>query len=96
MQLGEERHTLPPGEAINMPLGAHHALGNDTEEPVVVVKFRWEVISARMTSSGSATLITARQRQRQHSWCLMRGISNQVQMAQIPAVLFTNKFSDFS
>ena len=37
-QLGEERHTLTPGEAIDIPLGAHHALGNDTEEPVVVIE----------------------------------------------------------
>ena len=37
-QLGEDRHKLNPGEAIDIPLGAHHALGNDTEEPVIVIE----------------------------------------------------------
>ena len=38
VQLGQERHTLTPGEAIDIPLGAHHALGNDTDEPVIVIE----------------------------------------------------------
>ena len=38
VQLGGERFTLNSGEAIDIPLGAHHALGNDTEEPVVVIE----------------------------------------------------------
>ena len=38
MQLGEGCLKLTPGEAIDIPLGAHHALGNDTEEPVVIIE----------------------------------------------------------
>ena len=38
VQLGEGRRTLNRGEAIDIPLGAHHALGNDTEKPVVVIE----------------------------------------------------------
>ena len=29
---------LHPLNSIDIPLGAHHALGNDTEEPVVVIE----------------------------------------------------------
>jgi len=38
VQLGEDRHTLEAGHSIDIPLGAHHALGNDTDDPVVVIE----------------------------------------------------------
>ena len=38
VQLGEDRMTLSPGHSVDIPLGAHHALGNDTDEPVIVVE----------------------------------------------------------
>ena len=38
VQLGDDRHTLEAGHSIDIPLGAHHALGNDTNDPVVVIE----------------------------------------------------------
>ena len=38
VQLGGELHTMTPGESIDIPLGAHHALGKDTEEQVIVIE----------------------------------------------------------
>jgi mannose-1-phosphate guanylyltransferase/mannose-6-phosphate isomerase len=38
VQLGDDRHTLGAGHSIDIPLGAHHALGNDTDDPVVVIE----------------------------------------------------------
>ncbi|MED5351887.1 MAG: mannose-1-phosphate guanylyltransferase/mannose-6-phosphate isomerase, partial [Pseudomonadota bacterium] len=38
VQLGDDRHTLGAGHSIDIPLGAHHALGNDTNDPVVVIE----------------------------------------------------------
>ena len=38
VQLGDDRHTLEAGHSIDIPLGAHHALGNDTDDPVVVIE----------------------------------------------------------
>ena len=32
--------TLEAGEAVDIPLGAHHALGNNTEDPVVVIEIQ--------------------------------------------------------
>ena len=47
--------TLEAGEAVDIPLGAHHALGNDTEDPVVVIEIQMGAISAKMILSGSVT-----------------------------------------
>ena len=38
VQLGDDRHLLEAGHSIDIPLGAHHALGNDTDDPVVVIE----------------------------------------------------------
>ena len=38
VQLGDDRHLLEAGHSIDIPLGAHHALGNDTDNPVVVIE----------------------------------------------------------
>ena len=38
VQLGDDRHTLEAGRSIDIPHGAHHALGNDTDDPVVVIE----------------------------------------------------------
>ena len=38
VQLGDDRHMLEAGHSIDIPLGAHHALGNDTTEPIVVIE----------------------------------------------------------
>ena len=38
VQLDDKKLTLEVGEAIDIPLGAHHALGNDTDEPVIVIE----------------------------------------------------------
>ena len=38
VQLGEDRLTLSPGHSIDIPLGAQHSLGNDTEQPVIVIE----------------------------------------------------------
>ena len=38
VHLGDDRHTLEAGHSIDIPLGAHHALGNDTDDPVVVIE----------------------------------------------------------
>ena len=38
VQLGDDKHTLEAGHSIDIPLGAHHALGNDTDKPVVVIE----------------------------------------------------------
>jgi len=38
VQLGDDRHTLEAGHSIDIPLGAHHALSNDTDDPVVVIE----------------------------------------------------------
>ena len=38
VQLGDDRHRLEAGHSIDIPLGAHHALGNDTDDPVVVIE----------------------------------------------------------
>ena len=38
VQLGDDRHTLEAGHSIDIPLGAHHALGNDTDDPVVIIE----------------------------------------------------------
>ena len=31
-------HSLVPGQAIDIPLGSHHALGNDTDKPLIVIE----------------------------------------------------------
>ena len=38
VQLNEETFTLEEGQSIDIPLGALHALGNDTDTPVVVIE----------------------------------------------------------
>ena len=38
VQLDDEIMTLEPGHSIDIPLGAHHALGNDSTEPVIVIE----------------------------------------------------------
>jgi len=38
VQLGEDSMTLSPGHSVDIPLGAHHALGNDTDQPVIVIE----------------------------------------------------------
>ena len=38
VQLGDDRHLLEAGHSIDIPLGAHHALGNDTDDPIVVIE----------------------------------------------------------
>ena len=38
VQLGDETMMLEPGHSIDIPLGAQHALGNDTSEPVIVIE----------------------------------------------------------
>ena len=38
VQLGDDRLTLSPGHSIDIPLGAQHALGNDTDQPVIVIE----------------------------------------------------------
>ena len=37
-QLDGETLTLEPGHSIDIPLGAHHALGNETNAPVIVIE----------------------------------------------------------
>ncbi|HCA91356.1 MAG TPA: mannose-6-phosphate isomerase, partial [Alphaproteobacteria bacterium] len=37
-RLGDETMILEPGHSIDIPLGAQHALGNDTTEPVIVIE----------------------------------------------------------
>lgn len=38
VQLAGETLTLSAGHSVDIPLGAHHALGNDTDEPVIVIE----------------------------------------------------------
>ena len=38
VRLGDETMILEPGHSIDIPLGAKHALGNDTTEPVIVIE----------------------------------------------------------
>ncbi len=38
VQLEKERLYLEPGQSIDIPLGAQHALGNDTDENVIVIE----------------------------------------------------------
>ena len=38
IRLDDETMTLEPGHSIDIPLGAHHALGNDSTEPVIVIE----------------------------------------------------------
>ena len=38
VQLGDDRMTLSSGHSVDIPLGAHHALGNDTDQPVIVIE----------------------------------------------------------
>ena len=38
VQLGDRSLSLEVGESVDVPLGAHHALGNDTNAPVVVIE----------------------------------------------------------
>ena len=38
VQLEEEKLYLEPGQSIDIPLGAQHALGNDTDEDVIVIE----------------------------------------------------------
>jgi len=38
VQLDGETLTLAAGHSIDIPLGAHHALGNDTDAPVIVIE----------------------------------------------------------
>lgn len=38
VQLDGETLTLETGHSIDIPLGAHHALGNDTDAPVIVIE----------------------------------------------------------
>lgn len=38
VQLDDQTLTLKAGHSIDIPLGAHHALGNDTDEPVIVIE----------------------------------------------------------
>ena len=40
VQLDGKTLTLKVGEAVDIPLGAHHALGNDTDTPVVVIEIQ--------------------------------------------------------
>ncbi len=38
VRLDDATMTLEPGHSIDIPLGAHHALGNDTTEPLIVIE----------------------------------------------------------
>ena len=38
VRLDDETVTLEPGHSIDIPLGAQHALGNDTDGPVIVIE----------------------------------------------------------
>ena len=38
VQLEDETLYLEPGQSIDIPLGAQHALGNDTDEDVIVIE----------------------------------------------------------
>ena len=38
VQLDGRTLTLEAGDSINIPLGAHHALGNDTDAPVIIIE----------------------------------------------------------
>ncbi len=38
VKVGEEHHKLNPGEAIDIPQGTHHTLGNNTTEPVIIIE----------------------------------------------------------
>ena len=38
MRLEDETVYLEPGQSIDIPLGARHALGNDTDEDVIVIE----------------------------------------------------------
>ena len=38
VQLGEDKFTLSQGHSIDIPLGAQHSLGNDTDQPVIVIE----------------------------------------------------------
>ena len=38
VELDDRTLTLEVGEAIDIPIGAHHSLGNDTDAPVVVIE----------------------------------------------------------
>ena len=38
VQLDGDLHSLVPGQAIDIPLGSHHALGNDTDKPLIVIE----------------------------------------------------------
>ena len=38
VQLDGETLTLEPGHYLDIPLGAHHALGNETDAPVIVIE----------------------------------------------------------
>ncbi len=40
VQLEKERLYLEPGQSIDIPLGAQHALGNDTDEDVIVIEIQ--------------------------------------------------------
>ncbi len=38
VQLGDDKHTLKAGHSIDISLGAHHALGNNINDKVVVIE----------------------------------------------------------
>ena len=38
--LNDETLSLGVGDTVDIPLGAHHSLGNDTNDPVVVVEIQ--------------------------------------------------------
>ena len=38
VHLEGDLHTLGPGQAIDIPLGSQHALGNDTNKPLIVIE----------------------------------------------------------
>ena len=38
VQLEDETLYLEPGQSIDIPLGAQHALGNDTDEDLIVIE----------------------------------------------------------
>ena len=38
VRLGDETMILEPGHSIDIPLGVQHALGNDTDKPVIVIE----------------------------------------------------------
>ncbi len=40
VQLEKERLYLEPGQSIDIPLAAQHALGNDTDEDVIVIEIQ--------------------------------------------------------